>query len=204
LGQTTITATLAASSLFLSRTISATLTVENEFINNSAFVLTPVSTSDRFYPDSSPINTLPDFTIAIKPSPTTTQTGMGGSITVRYLQYTVHLPKATSYTDLNDLNNTWNIRFDLFKKNISSNGTITWIGVDQFFTTMPGYEADGSTLSWRNTYDTTSLDDTDEIQTNILVGTFRVKAKYENNSHHESSMVHEGQVKYSKEFTYYR
>jgi hypothetical protein len=201
LGQTTITATLAASSLFLSRTISATLTVENEFINNSAFVLTPVSTSDRFYPDSSPINTLPDFTIAIKPSSTTTNTGPGGSVLVRYLQYTVHLPKATSYTK--DLN-TWNIRFDLLKKNISSNGTITWIDVDQDFTTMPGYEADGSNLSWRNTYDTTSLDDTDEIQTNILVGTFRVKAKYQHNRYNEYSMVHEHQVKYSKEFTYYK
>lgn len=92
----------------------------------------------------------------------------------------------------------------LFKKNISSNGTITWSNVDQFYTTMPGYEADGSTLSWRNTYDTTSLDDTDEIQTNILVGTFRVKAKYKHQHYNSRSMVHEGQVKYSKEFTRYR
>lgn len=90
--------------------------------------------------------------------------------------------------------NTWVVKYDLFKKNISSNGTITWSYVDQFFTTMPGYEAeaDGSNLSWRNTYHTTSLDDTDEIQTNILVGTFRVKAKYEHINYSSMSMVHEG------------
>jgi len=42
-GQTTITATLAASGGYGSGTISATLTVENEFINNSAFVFDSIS-----------------------------------------------------------------------------------------------------------------------------------------------------------------
>lgn len=151
---------------------------------------------------------MPDFTIAIRPSPTTTQQGMygGGGITVRELQYTVHLPKETSYTNgyFYSYPNKWSANYELFKKNISSNGTITWSRVDQYYTTTPGYEADGSTLSWVNTKEQTTLDDTDEIQTNILVGTFRVKAKYEHNRFNEYSMVHEGQVKYSKEFTYYR
>lgn len=139
--------------------------------------------------------------MAITPSPTTTQTGTGGSITVRYLQYTVHLPKVVSYAK--DYANTWTLFFDLFKKNISSDGTITWSYVDHNPTTMPGYEADG-TLLWRNTYITTTLDDTDEIQTNILVGTFRVKAKYQHNVQPSLYFVNENQVKYSKEFTYYR
>ena len=141
--------------------------------------------------------------MAIRPSRTTTQTGMGGSITVRYLQYTVHLPKVVSYTK--DYANTWTLYFDLLKKNINSDGTITWSSVDHNTTTMPGYEADADgTLSWRNTYTTTTLDDTDEIQTNILVGTFRVKAKYQHNLHSALYFVNEHQVKYSKEFTYYR
>lgn len=86
---------------------------------------------------------------------------------------------------------------------ISGNISVATISDTNLLTT--GYEeADGSTLSWVNTKEQTTLDDTDEIQTNILVGTYRVRAKYNHTYNNYLGMRDEGQVKYSKKFTYYR